>query len=218
MPRLKALLLKRSHQARTRSINKTLGSCGSERGALPCSCWGEGQEQLPPVQRVAPAPSSPGFPQVLGQHSEGFCSGTNADRDGGVTAGGKQNHMQPGRLVGGARGLCTRWAPGLCAAPGVQPGGGQRGGKAGHGDAETSKTQPRARGAFRHPPGTTLPSSPAPGGWQQEWGRQLETYQWTTALQKNEYFPQNAPIAQAAASVVYPSPMVLIWGWWPAEV
>lgn len=83
--------------------------------------------------------------------------------------------------------------------------GGQRGGEAGHGDAETSETQPRARGARRHPPGTTLPSSPAPGGGQ------LETSQWTTTLQKKRVFPPKC------SSVVCPSPVVSIWGWRAAE-
>lgn len=58
VPRLKALLLKRGHQARTCSINKTLGSCGSEREAataLPCSCGGKGQEHLPPGAACGPS-------------------------------------------------------------------------------------------------------------------------------------------------------------------
>lgn len=62
------------------------------------------------------------------------------------------------------------------------------------------------------------PQQPSPRGWwQQEQGRQLETYQWTTALQKTSISPQNAPTARVAASVVCPSPVVSIWGWWPGE-
>lgn len=119
--------------------------------------------------------------------------------------------MQPGRLVGGARGLCTRGAPGLCSAPGVQPGGTTGGRSRARGRRDLQNTA-KGAGSLQTPAWHNAPQQPSPGGVAAGVGKAAGNVPVDNHIAKKRVFPPKCSHSPSGRLRRVPQPLGLDLG------